>query len=252
MESTPLLSIITVSAFDHERLGQTISSLKNSTFEIEHVIVIPEKDSISLEIIRKLSSDSSTRTQVLYDQNTGIYPAMNIGGKYSSGRYLCFWNAGDKLHSQENLQKLIRNLDTNNPSWLIVQGVFDWHDMQIMEKEAVRDFVLHRNRAFFSHQTVIVEKDIFLKIKGFKTKYRVAADASHITYLFEKWDPLFLNLPVVDVEAPVFAAKHNRRGRFENFQIALFEMNGAKRFYALLNILKGEFIQLFHHSDTKR
>jgi glycosyltransferase involved in cell wall biosynthesis len=248
MESNPLLSIITVSAFDHERLGQTMKSLRNSTGEIEHVIVVPKNDLVSLELIKDFSSRSSTRIQVVNDENTGIYPAMNIGGKHAIGKYLCFWNAGDKLYSQQNLQTLVTNLATNNPSWLIVQGVFDWHAPQLMEKGAVRDFVLHKNMAFFSHQTIFLKKDIFLKMDGFKTKYRVAADASQITYLFSLGNPLFLNLPIVNVEAPVFAATHNRRGRFENLLITLFEMNGRMRFIALWNILRGEFIQLFAQS----
>jgi glycosyltransferase involved in cell wall biosynthesis len=245
MEIKPLLSIITVSAFDHERLSQTMISLRNSTTEIEHLIVIPKNDLISLEVIKAFSLDSSTRIQVLHDENTGIYPAMNIGGENASGKYLCFWNAGDSLFSQANLQGLIEILDTNRPSWLIFQGIFNWHSPQILTREAVRDFVLHKNRAFFSHQTVAVAKDLFLKIDGFKTNYRVAADASQITLLFEKFDPFFLDLPIVNVEAPVFAAKHNRRGRFENLQIALFEMNGSKRVCTLWNILKGELTQLF-------
>ena len=245
MEIKPLLSIITVSAFDHERLSQTMMSLRNSTTEIEHLIVIPKNDLISLEVIKAFSLDSSTRIQVLHDENTGIYPAMNIGGKNASGKYLCFWNAGDKLYSQQNLQILVTDLATNNPSWLIVQGAFDWHAPQIMEKGAVRDFVLHKNMAFFSHQTVFVKKDIFIKMDGFKTKYRVAADASQITYLFNSGNPSFLNLQIVNVESPVFAAKYNRRGRFENLLISLFEMNGQMRFIALWNILRGEFLQLF-------
>jgi glycosyltransferase involved in cell wall biosynthesis len=248
MVINPLLSIITVSAFDHERLGQTLNSLRDSIAEIEHVIVVPKHDLISIELVKNFSLTSSTHIQLLHDENAGIYPAMNIGGKHALGKYLCFWNAGDKLHSQVNLKKLIVNLASKSPSWLIVQGVFDWHAPQMMDKRAVIDFVLHRNMGFISHQTVVVARDIFVEIDGFRTKYRVAGDASQITNLFQKWDPSFLDLPIVNVESPFFAAKHNRRGRFENIRIVLFELKGPKKFCALWNILRGEIFQLFRQS----
>jgi glycosyltransferase involved in cell wall biosynthesis len=240
MKRNPLLSIITVSAYDHERLSQTIKSLTNSPPEIEHVIVIPKDDVISLEIIQTSSLESSTSFRVFHDSKSGVYPAMNIGGHNALGKFICFWNAGDRLHSQVNLQFLISNLSFNDSSWLIVKGVFDWRDPQKLQLSSLQDFILHRDGAFISHQTVIVNRKVFLKLNGFNTKFKVAADSSHINQLFKDSSPSFLNLDLVDVQAPNFAAKHNRRGRLESLLIVLFELNGEDRLTALMNILKVE------------
>ncbi len=252
MNKDPLLSIITVSAFDHDRLSQTIKSLTNSPPQIEHVIVIPKNDVTSLEIIRTLSLASSTDIRVFHDSNTGVYPAMNIGGHNALGKFLCFWNAGDRLYSQVNLKFLINDLSINESAWLIVQGVFDWRAPQILQLSSVQDFILHRNRAFISHQTVIVNRMVFQRLNGFNTRFRVAADSSQITKLFKDYSPSFLNLNLVEVQAPNFAARHNRRGRFESLLIVLFELKGRGRLTALRNIFRVEISVLFARLSNRK
>ena len=110
MAIVPTISIITVSAFDEERLSATLKSLAMLGEGAEHVVVIPKDDSNSVALWERFKVKATIEMRMVNDQNQGVYHAMNIGAKEAKGDYICFWNAGDQLISPNSLQKLIKKL----------------------------------------------------------------------------------------------------------------------------------------------
>ena len=241
MATKPLLSIITVSAFDHDRLKRTLVSLQDLPIEIEHVVVIPKTDVESRQLWATSDKESTTNMQLTHDENEGVYAAMNIGARSAHGEYICFWNAGDELISKNALSQLMSSLNIARPVWLICQGEFSWRGPQSMEPSQLHNFVLHRPESFISHQTVVASKEQFMKIGGFDSSYKVAADTAQITQLSSLSVPHFEPMPVVRVETPQFASRHHRRARLEVILVAFRNLRGSDRLKAVVNIFRNEF-----------
>lgn len=240
MSYEPLLSIITVSAFDAERLSKTLHSLIGLPSLVEHVIVIPENDAESKTLSKLYEYSGHNRINLAHDQQKGIYAAMNVGALVAKGKYVCFWNAGDKLHNRKDLMVLLERLIELNPIWAIAQGQFEWRTKQELSLANLLGFLTHQQDTFISHQTIFVAKKNFMDIGMFNTQYQVAADTDQITRLFSIEPPVFENSVVVQVEAPNFAARNHRRARFEVLIIALCGLVGIHRINAIQNILRHE------------
>jgi glycosyltransferase involved in cell wall biosynthesis len=247
MTNEPLLSIITVSAFDGERLAKSLKSLLGLPSSVEHIVVTPKDDSESISIWASFKDSGANQIILVHDEQSGVYSAMNIGAASASGRYICFWNAGDKLNTLSDLSVLLENLRTNGPRWAICQGQFEWREQQELSLSNLVGFVTHQPLAFISHQTVIVERVTFEKIGMLECRYRVAADTAQITKLLSMEPPNWENAVAVHVETPNFASRNHRRARVEVLLIVLRNLVGRQRIIALRNILKNEI----HRITTK-
>ncbi len=244
MSNEPLLSIITVSAFDGKRLAKTLDSLVGVRLLIEHVVVIPKDDSESIDLWRSYSDSTPHPILLVHDERQGVYPAMNIGANASRGKYVCYWNAGDELNSAEDLKTLLENLNTDYPKWLICQGQFQWRQSQELSVSNLTGFIKHTACSFISHQTVIVQKDALISIGLFDSRYRVAADTAMITRMCSIENPRWDESVVVKVETPHFASHNHRLGRIEVLLIVLRELRGSQRIQALKNIFYAEIKRL--------
>ena len=240
MSEKTLLSIVTVSAFDVERLLKTIKSLNKIPSEIEHVVVLPNIDYKSIELLNSICKNSPVSMKLVHDKNNGVYEAMNIGVSESNGDYVCFWNSGDELVSPDTLSELINFIKMGFSKWYISQVELGWRDSQIMTLVEVENFVLQKFSSFISHQSVIVKKDLFLKMGGFNLKYKVAADTDQISKMYNSYKPVFFQNSVVRVEIPNFASKHHRRARVEVLFIAFRNFRGRRRLIAIKNIFLSE------------
>jgi len=244
MSISPLLSIITVSAFDEKRLLKTIKSIGLIPMDVEHVVVVPKNDYNSIEMMNDVRNSHQINSKLVHDNNSGVYEAMNIGVSQASGEYVCFWNAGDELMSMTALLRLSSFIRASSLEWYIVQCNFGWRNSQILTLKEVENFALQKYSAFISHQSVFVQRNLFIKMGGFSIKYKVAADTDQITKLFINYNPVFFHDFVVDVEIPNFASQHHRRARIEVLFIALRNLRGRQRLVALKNIFISEALLL--------
>ena len=252
MLNSPVLSIITVSAFDEIRLSKTMNSLARVSKNVEYIVVIPENDLGSKNIWEKFKKDFNSTTKIIHDKNIGVYEAMNLGVSQATGEYVCFWNSGDELISSDSLDILIEALQSAAPLWLICQGDFTWHKPLILDNSELKGFVLHEPAKFISHQTVIARKSFFDNLNGFNTRFKVAADTAQIILMSQITMPYFANIQVVRVETPNFASHYQRRSRSEIVLISLLYLRGTKRVKAFHNIVKAELIFLYNKFTRKR
>ena len=244
MAIVPTISIITVSAFDEERLSATLKSLAMLGEGAEHVVVIPKDDSNSVALWERFKVEATIEMRMVHDRNQGVYHAMNIGVKEAKGDYICFWNAGDELISSNSLQKLISKLKRDQPEWMVFQGDFSWRKPLVLSEAEVQSFILHNPKSFVSHQCIVMKRNQFNSMHGFNTHYSVAADTDQMTKLFLKTRPIFENTSVVRVERPNLAATNHRRSRIESFVIASTSLKGTMRILAIKNIFRTEVIRI--------
>ncbi len=222
VHSQVILSVITVAAYDLDRLKTTLNSYIGAPDTIEFILVYPVNDIKTETYLSKFMRDNNLRITIVHDLGVGVYAAMNLGSKVSMGTYLMFWNAGDCCFSTEALVNFTAYLETNQPVWGFTQAKFSWRDPQELTLQNVKKFSLQRG-GYVSHQTHFVRKSDFIYLEGFDENYKVAADYKLIAQLWQLSESSFCNLVVVNIEFPNFSARNNRVGRLENLEI-LFEV----------------------------
>ena len=218
--SNPVLSIVTVSAYDLERLKITLSSLvMASDLSLEHVTVLPADDLAAIELWKKLCSHIPS-FRLVRDRNSGIYPAMNLGANIARGDFVVFWNGGEEITSLIELDSLLYSLQTIETDIVITQGKIEWlpnHHQGFTEYEG---FMLGKPGKFISHQTYIIRLNSFRQLGGFKEKYKVVSDTELMLKIFSKGsEVVFLDCCPIFVQNSVYASSHQRLSRWEMLRI---------------------------------
>nr|WP_249777145.1 glycosyltransferase [Arthrobacter sp. C9C5] len=102
---TPFLSIITVVFNDWPGLERTLASVAPLRSEaVEHWIIDGSSDG---QVREALDGHLPARTFLVSEPDDGLYDAMNKGLARSSGEYALFLNAGDSLHKEFSLDRVV-------------------------------------------------------------------------------------------------------------------------------------------------
>lgn len=105
------ISIITVTYNAEATIERTLESVAMQTYpDIEHLVIDGASKDRTVEIARRYP-----HAIVVSEPDKGLYDAMNKGLKRATGDYLCFLNAGDKLHSKDTLAHLIELVSNGSP-----------------------------------------------------------------------------------------------------------------------------------------
>jgi len=218
MNST-VLSIITVSAFENDRLRNTLDSLLNLPCQFEHILVVPLRDLNSIKIWEGYKD--KFKSKIVFDNKTGIYPAMDLGAQNAVGKYILFLNAGDLISENFSASKTIQLLTTSNYDAVVFQTEFDWRGSLNLSRQNFENFILQKREGYISHQSVVISKQAYLDYAYFDFRFRVAADFKQLLllWLHDKFD--LTELIFTKVEFPKESATYNRRGRYETFVILM-------------------------------
>lgn len=161
---------------------------------------------------------------------------MNEGAKHATGKYILFLNSGDYLFDNNSLKALLATLYNLTISWVIVSGEFSWRNKQTLSLQNINWFITQNPKGYVSHQTVLVLRSTFDQLKGFDTRYKIAADTKLITQLYLREDPIFIDEVLVSIETPGMSGIFHRRGRIESYDIALRLLSPKLKLRACLQI----------------
>ncbi|MCM1346483.1 MAG: glycosyltransferase [Bacteroides sp.] len=101
-----MITIVTVTYNAEPVLERTLRSMEEQTFnDVEHIIM----DGASTDRTLAMSQTYKDRNEgrriiIVSERDNGLYDAMNKAIDMATGKYICFLNAGDKLHSPETLE----------------------------------------------------------------------------------------------------------------------------------------------------
>jgi len=95
MQSSPLVSIITVVRNDAERLLYSLSGVAQFKGACTELIVVDGNSTD--DTLSVIQSNRHVIDTYISEPDKGIYDAMNKGISLSTGKYLLFLNAGDEL-----------------------------------------------------------------------------------------------------------------------------------------------------------
>ena len=175
----PLFSIITVTYNAADTLERTLKSVAMQTCrDYEHLIVDgASKDGTASLVQRYRQEEPEGRVVFVSEPDHGLYDAMNKAVGMARGEFLCFLNAGDKLHAADTLQRVAAVASSGAG---VVYGFTDIVDDQgrfLRHRRLVPPAELtwrsFRSGMLVCHQAFYVNRRIALK---YDLEYRFSAD----------------------------------------------------------------------------
>ncbi len=180
-----LFSIIVVCLNPGERLGETLNSIKAQTCKDYEVIIKDGGSSDgSLDVI---SSYGEMDIRLIEGSDTGIYDAMNIALKSTSGKYVYFLNCGDTLYDPDVLRRTSEAIQAYEEEKHEVPAIFygDIHEMVtdsvVTSNPAIDAFACYRNVP--CHQACFYDVHL-VKEHPFDDGYKVRADYEQFLWCF--------------------------------------------------------------------
>ena len=101
-------TLITVTYNAEQTLERTLRSVAEQTYpHLEHILIDGASKDRTLEVAR---THGKHLAKVVSEPDRGLYDAMNKGLRLATGDYVCFLNAGDKLHGADTIEKISLSL----------------------------------------------------------------------------------------------------------------------------------------------
>ena len=217
--------------------------------DIEHITVLPRSDAQSIAIWNAICSHLPN-FYLFHDDREGIYSAMNLGSKGAVGKFLVFWNGGERMTSRAQVSLLLDELRACAAPQLISQGEIEWLPQHNQDIKTYQQFLRGELGSFISHQTYFVAREFFLALGGFSTKFKVAADTDLILRMSDYKVEITSSTCPVWVENSLYASQNHRIARKENFRLALRFLLKKKSTRRLLNTIRSESHIIFEKFST--
>lgn len=186
-----LLSIITITYNDLSGLRETIESIDKSFYYyegmgvVEHVIVDGSSTDGTIAYLNQVIGFRKVQTNYKVEHDEGIYDAMNKGVMRSSGQFVVFLNAGDKICSSTGIDKLFTSLESisslHNAAGLALSSYikFARKSFKINSREVQK--LLPRMPTV--HQSMFYKRSILLGLP-FNISYMICGDYENFARIF--------------------------------------------------------------------
>lgn len=173
MNSSPLISIITVTYNAATCIEPTMLSIAGQTFrKFEHIVIDGASKDDTLSIVRRIDD-----ARILSEKDNGLYDAMNKGISLSRGKYLLFLNAGDTFHTNKTLAEYAQYAERGDDIIYSDTVIVDQHRHIISNRHLKAPVKLTRESfadgMLICHQAFMVRKDL---APQYDLKYRFSAD----------------------------------------------------------------------------
>ena len=219
----PKFTIITVTYNAGKVLEKTIQSVISQSYRnVEYIIVDGKSKDNTLKIA---DFYKEWIHNLVSEPDKGLYDAMNKGIRLATGDYLCFLNAGDKLHDENTLQRIVDSLkEKTQPDVLygetaIVDENGNFLHMrrlsipQELNWKSFRQGMLVCHQAFFAKRELAVQEPYLLD-------YRFSADFDWCIRIMKKAKCLHnTRLTIIDYLNEGMTTQNHKASLKERFRI---------------------------------
>src|SRR5574344_581929 len=235
-------SIVTITFNAEKVLNRTLESVFNQSYpHIEHIIIDGASSDGTLACVKEYMKRSSLNSnekkkKICSEPDDGLYYAMNKGLSQATGDYICFLNAGDKLHFADTLETIVANaeLDDTQAAHLPLPAVL-YGETDIVDGDGT--FLFKRRlsppeqlnwRSFkygmlVCHQAFYARRDI-AQATQYDIKYKYSADVDWCIRIMKKAEEQNLTLKnlhttVVDYMQEGMTTKNHKKSLRERYCI---------------------------------
>lgn len=200
------MSIVTINYNNADGLLDTLKSLEDAKDykKIQHVIIDGNSKDRSKKIVKEFAKNK-TWIKSFFENDTGIYNAMNKGVEISDGEYIGFLNSGDCLYDKSTISLLLKFID-NNPN---ANGFYGDLEMINDNKKIKRSWKAGHNALWKyplgwmpPHPMTLIQKKLINESSGFDEKLKIAADYDLMLriFFFKKKMPIYVNKVLVQMK----------------------------------------------------
>jgi len=228
------ISIITVCLNAEDTIKETLYSVASQTYSnIEHIIIDGKSEDNTLGIINDFMPLYQNKSlKIVSEKDSGIYDAMNKGVLQTTGDYLLFLNANDKLLHNKVIEKIIeKGLNSNKD---MVFGTFCWLNPSdgscgFKKQTHINRFDMWQTCPI--HSTLFYKKELFEKYGLFDTSFNIAGDMEWNCRVFSVSKPslLFVDMPITlfyldGISSKLDYSHKKERERIEQKYFSKFEL----------------------------
>lgn len=193
MKKHPLVSVITLSYNNLEKIECTIRSLLEQNYpNIEYIISDDCSDNYNekyiKDLVNKFRKDNIKRFVLLKNkENLGTVKNINKAIKHSTGEYVIYLSSGDYFFDKDVINKIIKRM-LKNESKILSYSRIEYDDNKIIKKIPLRYFykllsqvdtpikqykalVTSRYYDFASGSAVCIKKEIINKLNFYDENY---------------------------------------------------------------------------------
>ncbi len=187
------ISVITATYNSARTLRDTLESVLLQTYNnIEHIIVDGNSSDATMDIVREYEpryQAAGKQLRYLTEQDNGLYDAMNKGLCMAEGDVVGLLNSDDFFTSENVLQRVAEEFDTNSDALDAVYG--DVHYVhpnnlrRCIRYYSSRKFTRKSMRMGFmpAHPSFYCRREVFKKYGMYDIDFKVAADFEHMLRL---------------------------------------------------------------------
>lgn len=228
-----LLSIITVTRNDADRLSQTIQSLQRFYGDVrfEHLVMDGVSSDHTSSVVTPLTDTNNFHFHSGSDK--GIYDAMNKGIQKSKGKFLLFLNCGDyMLAHPDDVATSIKMASAET-----IADIACFAFSQIESNGATKIIEARKARPYqmpTSHQAMVFSAD-FVRAHPYDIRYKIAADYD----LYMRSDSVIiapLKAPLTAVEVDGVASSQPLISYREYLVIVSRNLNGIEMLSSMVRI----------------
>lgn len=182
------VSIITICFNNSSDIRPTIESVINQTYkDIEYIIVDGASKDNTLEIVNEYKSKIS---KIISEPDNGLYDAINKGIKASTGDIVGLIHAGDRLHDNEVISKIV-HFYNQNPYVDLSYGnskIVNSED-RVKRVNISPEFSLKHVKWGWmpSHQSIYAKRELFEKFGYYRLDLGGSADYEFVIRYFYKY-----------------------------------------------------------------
>lgn len=198
-QSSPKLSIIIATWNAAKTLERCLASITAQTFtDWELLIRDGGSTDATLSILEKHQSTVAWWESA---PDNGIYDAWNLALAHAKGEYVCFLGADDALHAPDTLQALFSAIGSGTYDLITSRG-------QLRDAKWTTSHRFGRSwensglprRIGVCHPGLLHNRQLFSRVGGFDTRFRIAADLEFLLRLPPNSQTLDLPFVTVDTQ----------------------------------------------------
>jgi glycosyltransferase involved in cell wall biosynthesis len=210
------LTVVTPAKGECKGLVDTARSILEQSIPVEWIIIKSANHEVTNSALENLPNDP--RIQVIVEEGSGIYSAMNQGLLMANGKFVTFFGVGDYWLSKNAALHMTTKLRKERKEWGLGSWFFLDQDNSLICPPT--DISINKEHVFLTstplcHQTVVATKQILCKTGGFDTTLVVAADRLSIKNLWDLSEPVVWDFPTVVYKAGGFSSLNEELARRE-------------------------------------
>ena len=160
---------------------QAVQSVRDQTHDaIEHLVIDGGSKDGTVDMLETMKAEGAI-SDFVSQPDTGIYDAMNRGGRMATGDYILYLNSDDYYHRKEGMADVAAAAEKSRPGFICSPIVM--LDEPPYTFRVSRYFFRVLAVMPFGHPGMAVRKDVFDSFGGFDETFRISADYNLIARL---------------------------------------------------------------------